>query len=194
MPGVPVADHEHVEVTTRAELRAWLEGHHTQPESIWLVTYKKSTRPDLHLPWEDIVQEALCFGWIDSQAKKVDDERTKVRLSPRKRGSIWSAINKAHIVALEEQGLMTDAGRARIEAAKQDGSWEFLDDVEAGTVPDDLAAALAAQPGARETFDGFPWSTRRSTLAWIKMAKRPETRAKRIAEAAEKCARGIRPV
>ena len=188
-----MADHEYVEVTTRAELRAWLEEHHTQAESIWLVTYKKSKRPDLHLPWEEVVQEALCFGWIDSQAGRVDEERTKVRLSQRRRGSGWSGINKAHIARLEEQGLMTDAGRAKIEAAKRDGSWELLDDVEAEIIPDDLAAAFDTAPGSRETFEAFPRATRRATLYWIKTAKRAETRARRIAETAEKTAQGIAP-
>ena len=159
-----MADLEYVEVTTRAELRAWLEEHHTQPESIWLVTYKKSARPDLHLPWPDIVQEALCFGWIDSQAGRVDDERTKVRLSQRKKGSTWSGVNKVHIAELSERGLITPAGWAKIEAAKQDGSWEFLDDIEAEIVPDDLAAAFAAVPGSREAFESFPRSSRRLTL------------------------------
>lgn len=188
-----MADLEYVEVTTRAELRAWLEANHTQPESIWLVTYKKSVRPELHLPWEDIVREALCFGWIDSQAGRVDDERTKVRLSHRRKGSGWSGINKAHIAELEAEGLITDAGWAVIDRAKQDGSWEFLDDIEAEIVPDDLAAAFAEHPGAREQFEAFPRSTRRMTLYWIKTAKRPETRAKRIAETARKSADGVPP-
>jgi len=188
-----MVDHEYVEVTSRAELRSWLEVNHTQTESIWLVTYKKSARPDLHLPWGDIVKEALCFGWIDSQSGTVDGERTKVRLSPRKQGSAWSAINKGHVAELEAQGLMADAGRARIDEAKADGSWEFLDDVEAGIIPDDLAEAFDAHRGSRETFEGFPRSTRRATLEWIKTAKRPETRANRIAQTAEKSAEGVRP-
>ena len=186
-------DHVRVEVTSRAQLRAWLEGHHTQSEAIWLVTYKKSARPDLHVPWEDIVREALCFGWIDSQAGTVDEERTMVRLSPRKKGSVWSAINKGHVAELSEQGLIAAAGWAKIEDAKADGSWEFLDDVEAGIIPDDLADAFTATPGSRDAFEGFPRSTRRATLAWIKTAKRPKTRAQRIAEAVDKSAQGIRP-
>lgn len=188
-----MADHERVEVTSRAELRSWLETHHEQPDSIWLVTYKKSARPDLHLPWGDIVQEALCFGWIDSQTARVDDERTMVRLSPRKPGSAWSAVNKAHVAELEREGLMAGAGRAAIDRAKDDGSWEFLDDVEAGVIPEDLDRAFEAFPGAKDTFDAFPRSTRRATLEWIKTAKRPETRARRIAHTAEKSAEGIRP-
>lgn len=188
-----MTDHKRVEVASRAEWRAWLEANHTQAETIWLVTYKKSARPELHLPWEDIVQEAICFGWIDSQVAKLDDERSMVRVSPRKPGSAWSAVNKAHVAELEAAGLITSAGRAKIDEAKADGSWVFLDDVEAGIIPADLAAAFDAYPGSAEAFEAFPRSTKRATLEWIKTAKRPETRAKRIAEAAEKSANGTRP-
>lgn len=188
-----MADHERVEVTSRAQLRAWLEANHAQTESIWLVAYKKSVRPDLHVPWPDIVQEAICFGWIDSQAARLDDERAMIRLSPRRRGSAWSAINKAHVADLAERGLISDAGWARIDEAKADGSWEFLDDVEAGVIPEDLAQAFAAKPGSADNFASFPRSTRRATLEWIKTAKRPETRMRRIAETADKSERGVRP-
>lgn len=188
-----MADHERVVVRSRAEWRAWLSEHHTQTESIWLVTYKKSARPELHVPWTDVVQEAICFGWIDSQASKLDEERRMVRLSPRKRGSAWSAINKAHVAELSEQGLITDAGWEKIEAAKQDGSWEFLDDVEAGIIPEDLATAFESVPGSRESFEAFPRSTTRATLEWIKRAKRPETRQQRISQTVEKSAAGVRP-
>ena len=188
-----MADHERVEITSRAELRDWLEANHTQAESVWLVTYKRSARPELYVPMSDVIQEAICFGWIDSQASRLDDERSMVRLSPRKRGSAWSAINKSHVAALAEQGLITEAGWATIEVAKQDGSWEFLDDVEAGIIPDDLAAAFEETPGARERFESFPRSTTRATLEWIKRAKRPGTRARRIAEVVAKSASGERP-
>lgn len=188
-----MADHERVEITSRSQWRGWLEANHTQADWIWLVTYKKSARPDLHVPWTDVVQEAICFGWIDSQAAKLDDERSMVRLSPRKPGSAWSAINKAHVADLSERGLITDAGWATIEAAKQDGSWEFLDDVEAGIIPDDLAAAFDAMPGSRERFESFPRSTTRATLEWIKQAKRPQTRAGRIDETVRKSLGSVRP-
>ena len=188
-----MADHERVEITSRTELRAWLEENHAHGDTIWLVTYKKSARPDLYVPWDEIVREAICFGWIDSQAAKLDDERTMVRLSPRRRGSVWSAINKAHVAELEPQGLITEAGWAKIEEARSDGSWEFLDDVDAGIIPDDLAEAFDAAPGSREQFESFPMSTIRATLGWIKMAKRSETREKRIAETVEKSAAGVRP-
>ena len=116
-----------------------------------------------------------------------------VRLSPRKPGSAWSAINKAHVAALAEQGLIAEAGWATIEAAREDGSWEFLDDVEAGIIPDDLSAAFEQMAGSREQFESFPRSTTRATLEWIKRAKQPETRARRIEETVQKSANGQRP-
>ncbi len=188
-----MADHERVEITSRRQWRDWLQANHAQTDPIWLVTYKKSARPDLYVPWTDVVQEAICFGWIDSQASKLDDERSMVRLSPRKPGSAWSAINKAHVAALAEQGLIAEAGWATIEAAREDGSWEFLDDVEAGIIPDDLSAAFEQMAGSREQFESFPRSTTRATLEWIKRAKQPETRARRIEETVQKSANGQRP-
>jgi uncharacterized protein YdeI (YjbR/CyaY-like superfamily) len=188
-----MTDLERVEVTSRQELRSWLEANHRQAESVWLVVYKKSARPELHVSWEDVVQELICFGWIDSQAARLDDERRMVRISPRKPGSAWSAINKRHVEDLAHDDLIEEAGWQRIREAKRDGSWEFLDDVEAGIIPDDLAEAFDATPGSRERFDGFPRSTTRATLEWIKRAKRPETRRQRIAETVHKSVEGVRP-
>ena len=191
--GACMTDLERVEVTSRQELRTWLELNHRQPESVWLVTYKKSVRPELYVPWEDVVQELLCFGWIDSQAAKLDDERRMVRISPRKPGSAWSGVNKRHVEELARSNLIEQAGWERIREAKRDGSWEFLDDVEAGIIPDDLGAAFDAVPGSRERFDRFPRSTTRATLEWIKRAKRPDTRRQRIAETVLNSDRGVRP-
>ncbi|MDQ1634384.1 MAG: hypothetical protein QOJ32_1193 [Frankiaceae bacterium] len=173
-----------VHVETRAQLREWLAGHATpDSSSIWLVTWKKATgRPAPS--YDDIVEEALCFGWIDSTSRTLDAERSALRLAPRRRRSGWARTNKVRIVRLEAQGLMTDAGRAVIDRAKADGSWTLLDDVEDLTVPDDLAAALAGHGDARANFDAFPRSVRRATLAWVAQAGRPETRRRRIEEAA----------
>lgn len=110
-----------VEVTSRAQLRAWLEGHNTSSASVWLVTWKKQD-PERHLPYDAIVEEALCFGWVDSLPRKLDAERSMLLLSPRKRGSAWSAANKARIVRLIEDGKMAAAGLAAFEAAKADES------------------------------------------------------------------------
>ncbi len=182
---------ERVEVTSRAALRAWLEAHHGRSESVWLVTYKKAAS-DRHVPYDAIVEEALCFGWVDSLPRRLDAERSMLLLSPRKPGSAWSAANKARVEALGAAGLLAAPGLAKIEAAKADGAWTRLDGVERLEVPDDLAAALAALPPAADRFAAFPRSTRRGILEWILQAKRPETRAKRVEETARLAAENLR--
>lgn len=177
------SDLPRIEVTSRAQLRAWLAAHHAVSRSIWLVTWKKRT-PERHLPYDAIVEEALCFGWVDSLPRKLDAERSMLLLSKRKPGSAWSAANKARIARLTAEGKMTAAGLAAVDAAKAEGSWSFLDDVERLEVPDDLAAALALYAGAADYFAAFPRSVRRGVLEWIKQAKRAETRGKRIDETA----------
>ncbi|MBS2031140.1 MAG: YdeI/OmpD-associated family protein [Deltaproteobacteria bacterium] len=182
---------QRVQIERRAELRSWLKKHHAQNEGIWLVSFKKAV-PKKHVPHEAIIEEALCFGWIDSVPRSLDDERWMIRLSPRKRGSAWSKANRARAEALIRAGRMTAAGREKIEAAKADGSWDFLVDVQRNVVPPDLAAALEAHPPARDRFDAFPPSSKRIILEWIKQAKKPETRAKRVLETALKAAKNIR--
>ena len=118
-----------IEVTSRAQLRDWLEANCAISGSIWLVTWKKQT-PNRHVPYDAIVEEALCFGWVDSLPRKLDEQRTMLLLSPRKLGSAWSAANKARVERLTASGRMTPAGLAAVEAAQADGSWVFLDDVE----------------------------------------------------------------
>ena len=179
------------EVGERAAWRAWLAAHHEEAPGTWLVSFKKATgRPAIG--YEASVEEALCFGWIDSLARRLDDERTMLLFTPRKRGSRWSRPNKERIARLEAAGRMTPAGAAAVTAAKADGTWTALDEVEELVVPDDLAAAFAAHPGAAEAWDGFPRSVRRGDLEWILDAKRPPTRAKRIAETATRAAVGER--
>jgi uncharacterized protein YdeI (YjbR/CyaY-like superfamily) len=184
------ADHPEIEVKSRAELRAWLEHNHALNHSIWLITWKKHTSH--HLPYAEVVDEALCFGWIDSQPKLLDADRSMIRLSPRKPGSGWSKVNKDKIERLIAAGLMASPGLAKIDAAKLDGSWTRLDAAHADTLPDDLVAALAAVPDAAENFAAFPPSTRRATLEWISLAKRPETRAARVEEAARLAGQNLR--
>lgn len=172
-----------IEVTSRTQLRAWLETHHATSGSVWLVTWKKQN-PDRHLPYDAVVEEALCFGWVDSLPRKLDADRSMLLLSPRKPGSAWSAANKARVARLTEGGKMAPGGLAAVEAAKADGSWSFLDDVERLEVPPDLADALAQHPEATKHFAAFPRSVRRGILEWIKQAKRAETRERRVAETA----------
>ncbi|MCB9760959.1 MAG: YdeI/OmpD-associated family protein [Alphaproteobacteria bacterium] len=176
---------------SRALLRAWLEEHHTRDEGVWLVRYKKHTG-ERYVPHGQIAAELLCWGWIDSQVCSMDADRSRIFISPRRPGSIWSAVNKAHVERELAAGRMAPPGLAKIEAAKVDGSWTLLDDVEALIVPDDLAAALDGCPPARANYEAFPDSAKKAILWWIKSAKRPTTRASRVATAAEKAARGER--
>jgi uncharacterized protein YdeI (YjbR/CyaY-like superfamily) len=189
---IPPEESERLEPGSRAEWRSWLATHHGSSGGVWLVLRRRQSGR-AGPTYEEAVQEGLCFGWIDSKSVKLDDERTMLRFSPRKRGSGWARSNKLRIERLLADGLMAEAGLARIEEAKRDGSWTKLDAVEALLVPGDLAAALAAHPGAREHWDGFPRSVRRAALERIVQAKRPETRAKRVAETARLAARGERP-
>jgi len=182
---------ERVTVTSRAEWRSWLVANYDRAESIWLVTYKKRSGLP-HLPYDAIVEEALCFGWIDSRPNKLDDQRSMLLLSPRRPGSPWSKLNKVRALRLIDAGLMTPAGLAKIAQAQADGSWSVLDDVEALVIPADLAAALAADPVAAEYFTAFSPSSKKGILQWIQSARRPETRAKRIAETVALAARNIK--
>jgi len=182
---------EHVEVTNRAQWRAWLKKNHTRTEGIWLITYKKHIL-EKHVSFEEKVQEALCFGWIDSVPRKLDDDRTMHYLSPRKPKSVWSAINKAHVAQLIKEKRMTPAGLKKIEEAKKDGSWNAIDHVEALTMPAELAKALAKNKTAKKHFDAFPPGSRKIILHWITGAKTEGTRAKRIAETVALAAKNIR--
>jgi uncharacterized protein YdeI (YjbR/CyaY-like superfamily) len=176
---------------TRTEWRAWLEQNHTRKEGVWLVTYKKATGKP-RVEYGESVEEALCFGWVDSKGNKLDEERSLLWFAPRKNGSNWSASNKERVERLIAAGLMAPAGLARIEAAKADGSWNALDAVEALEIPPDLQAVLGSYSAARQNFEAFPRSVKRAILEWISNAKRPETRAKRIEETARLAQEDIR--
>jgi len=168
---------------TAADWRAWLAANHTRAEGVWLITYKKAAgKPTLS--YEESVEEALCFGWVDSKGGKLDDERTMLYFAPRKASSGWSRPNKERVARLIAEGRMAPAGLAKIEAAQADGSWALLDAVENLEVPDDLAAEFARYPDARANFDAFPRSARRGILEWIVQARTASTRAKRVAETA----------
>ncbi len=168
---------------TRAEWRAWLKKNHTRDEGVWLITYKKATGKP-RVEYNEAVEEALCFGWVDSKPNKLDDERSMLYFAPRKGGTGWSKPNKERVERLIAAGLMMPSGLAKVEAAKQDGTWTALDAVEALEVPDDLAKALAALPNASAYWEAFPRSVKRAILEWISNAKKPETRAKRVDETA----------
>ena len=166
------SDYGRVEVTSRAQWREWLEAHHGDTAGIWVVTHKKAGG-DKHVPYADVVEEALCFGWVDSKGGSVDERRTMLLLTPRRRGSGWSRPNKERIARLEAAGVIAPPGQAVLAAARADGSWTALDAVENLEEPPELTAALDADPDARRNWDGFPRSAKRASLVWISTAKRP---------------------
>jgi uncharacterized protein YdeI (YjbR/CyaY-like superfamily) len=184
-------DGERVQPESLDDWRAWLADNHGRAAGAWLVTWKASA-PGPTVGYEEAVEQALCFGWVDSTARALDAERTMLWFAPRRRGSGWARTNKQRVERLLAAGQMAPAGLAVVEAAKADGSWTLLDDVEDLVVPDDLAAAFDARPGARAHWDAFPRSPRRMMLVWLVEAKKPETRARRIAEIADKAAAGQR--
>lgn len=174
---------EQVYVADRSAWRRWLAKHHARSPGIWLVFDKKSSRPE-RLAYAAAVEEALCFGWIDSTVRTLDDARYVQLMAPRKPKSTWSRTNKDRVERLIAQGLMAAPGHASIERAKANGSWASLDAVEALVVPDDLASALGAHPGATANFAAFSPSARKGYLHWISRAVRAETRAHRVAHVA----------
>lgn len=191
MAGLPMNPQAHIEITTRSAWRQWLEEHHARPQGIWVVTFKKSSgQPSLG--YDALVEEALCFGWIDSKPGKVDAWRTKLWFAPRKRGTGWSRLNKERIARLQADGLLHPAGETKIAEAQADGSWTKLDAVESLEIPADLENAFRQHRGAAANFEAFPRSAKRGILEWILQAKRPETRARRIAETASLAARNER--
>jgi uncharacterized protein YdeI (YjbR/CyaY-like superfamily) len=180
-----------VHADDRATWRAWLEANHASVPGVWLVTWRpRSGR--VGLDYEAAVEEALCFGWVDSTGGSYDDDRGKLYFAPRKTRSAWAATNKARVERLIADGRMAPAGLAAIEQAKANGSWTVLDGPERLEVPPDLAAALERLPPAAVNFAAFPPSARKMHLGWIALAQRPETRAERIAKIAEAAARNER--
>jgi uncharacterized protein YdeI (YjbR/CyaY-like superfamily) len=168
---------------SRAEWRAWLLENHGRSTGVWLVSFKKGTGKP-RFEYDEAVEEALCFGWIDSKPNKLDATRSLLWFAPRKAKTGWSKPNKERVERLLAAGLMQPAGLAKIELAKADGSWTSLDAIEDLQLPADLIAALVALPPAEANFMAFPRSAKRGILEWIHTAKRPETRAARIAETA----------
>ena len=180
-----------VQPADRAAWRAWLIANHATSRGVYLATWRKAV-DERSVAYADAVEEALCVGWVDSTQRKLDDQRAILWFTARRPKSGWSRPNKERVERLVEAGLMLPAGLAVIEDAKRRGTWTLLDEVEDLIVPDDLAAAFAANPPAGPNWDAFPRSARRGILEWIVQAKRPETRARRIEETASKAARNER--
>jgi uncharacterized protein YdeI (YjbR/CyaY-like superfamily) len=162
-----------------AAWRAWLTANHDTARGVWVASWRKTSGRDRVL-YDGLVEEALCFGWIDSTVNILDDERGLQLMTPRKPTSGWSRLNKDRCAALRAQGRMTDAGRRAVEVAKANGRWTAYDAVEDMIEPDDLAEALDASPAARAAWDGFPPSARKQMLWWVVSAGKPATRARRI--------------
>ena len=173
------------------EWRRWLTRHHHDTNGVWLARWKKASGK-IPLDYAQIVEEALCFGWIDGVTNTLDDGRQAQLLTPRRRGSGWSPSNKERVQRLVADGRMTDAGMRVIEAARADGSWSMQDAAEALIEPPELASALDASPEARRHWDAFPRSPRRALIWWVMSAKRSETRQRRVTTIAEEASQGRR--
>lgn len=176
---------------SRQAWRDWLIEHHARGEGVWLISFKKATGKP-RVEYDEAVEEALCFGWIDSKPRALDEERSLLWFAPRKPGSGWSRPNKERIERATRAGLMAPAGEAKVARAKQDGSWFALDAVEALEIPPDLASALAARANAAAHFEAFPRSVKRGILEWIGNAKTAGTRDKRVFETASLAAQNLR--
>lgn len=172
--------------------RKWLEKNHLPKQSVWLVYYNKKSKLK-SITWNDAVDVALCFGWIDSKKVKIDEETSHQFFSKRKPKSTWSKINKQKVEKLIEQGLMTEAGFRSIETAKKNGSWKILDEVEELIIPLDLEAAFADKPNAKDFFLSLSKSVRKIILSWLVFAKTTETRQKRITDIIESAAQNLKP-
>jgi uncharacterized protein YdeI (YjbR/CyaY-like superfamily) len=185
----PPADSVHP--ATLEQWREWLAAHHAESAGVWLVTYKRATGKP-RVEYEAAVEEALCWAWIDSVSRSLDNERTLLRFTPRKKGSVWARSNKERVARLEASGRLQPVALQGIAEAQRDGSWTRYDDADNGVVPDDLKAAFVPQPGASEHFAAFPPGEQRRILAWIAGAKTAPTRARRVSEAALWCHKNVR--
>jgi uncharacterized protein YdeI (YjbR/CyaY-like superfamily) len=174
-----------------AAWRAWLAANHDSARGVWVVSWRKASGRD-RVPYEGLVEEALCFGWIDSTVNILDDERGLQLMTPRRPKSGWTRLNKRRFAALEAEGRMADAGRRAVEVAKANGWWTAYEAVEDLVEPDDLAEVLDASPAARAAWDGFPPSARKQMLWWVVSAGKPATRASRITTIVAEAERGRR--
>lgn len=198
-PNEPVSDHPatwrfdypiyHAE--TRAQWRGWLTQHHESTRGVWLCSWR-NTRELPRCPYPEAVEEAIAFGWIDSTTMVLDEARGLQLYTPRRAKSPWTRLNRERAAAMEERGLMTDAGRRAIAVAQGNGWWTISDQVEDLIEPAGLAEALDRNPVARITWDGFPPSARKMMLWWVVSAARAETQASRIEKIVSEAAAGRR--
>lgn len=176
----------------RQEWRQWLEENHRTETSVWLGYHKiKSGVPSIR--YDEAVDEALCFGWIDSTSRPIDEISYKQYFCRRKPTSVWSRVNKAKVAQLSKEGLMTEAGLTCIELAKQNGSWTILDDAENLILPEALRVALEQNPKTVDFFEALSRTNKRNLLQWLALAKRPETLQKRIQDIVDNALEGQLP-
>ena len=178
--------------TNQTAWRKWLQKNHKIKQAVWLVFYNKSSTK-VSITWSNAVDEALCYGWIDSKKIKIDEETSHQFFSKRKSKSTWSKINKDKVERLVEQGLMAEAGFASIELAKQNGSWTILDEVEELVIPTDLETEFTKKPNSKDFFLSLSKSVKKAILQWLVLAKTTETRQKRITEIIETAEQKLKP-
>ncbi|WP_460662228.1 YdeI/OmpD-associated family protein [Kribbella swartbergensis] len=177
-------DDEALACTTADEWRAWLAANGRVERSVWLIIH----RDEAGIGLTSAVEHALCFGWIDSKTVQRDDRTTYQCFTPRNPRSTWSKVNRDRVERLTAAGLMAPAGQELVDLAKRTGTWDLLADAQNLIVPADLQAALDENPVADKHFRAFPPSARRTILEWITLAKRPETRARRIRQTVDQAA------
>ncbi len=187
-----MADAERYQPGSIADWHDWLADHHDRGSGVWVVIWRPGSG-GLPLRYDDLIREALCWGWVDGQSRPLDERHSMLWFTRRKATSPWSATNKARVADLEREGRLQPAGIAEIERARANGMWTIYDAVEALEEPAELAAALDADPAARAAWDGFPRGVRKQALASIALAKRPQTRTARIATIVARAALGVRP-
>jgi uncharacterized protein YdeI (YjbR/CyaY-like superfamily) len=176
---------------TRAQWRTWLETNHATAPGVWLCSWRSAAAKP-RCPYPEVVEEAICFGWIDSTVNTFDEDRGLQLLTRRRPRSAWTRLNRQRVADMEAAGLMTDAGRRSVDVARGNGWWTIYDPVEDLVEPDNLATALDANAAARTAWDGFPPSTRKQMLWWVISAARDDTRAQRVATIVAKAAIGER--
>lgn len=177
----------------RAAWRAWLNANHDSERGVWVASWKKDA-PGPAVAYEALVEEALCFGWIDSTVNTLDDARRLQMMTPRRPRSPWTRLNRQRITDMDGQGLLTDAGRSAVDAAKANGYWTIFDPVEDLLEPPELSDALDLSSAARAAWDSFPPSARKQMLWWVISARTDATRTKRVAKVVHEAAQGRRAV
>ena len=173
------------------EWREWLHENHSSYEGVYLIFYKVAHEND-SMRWEEAVKVALCYGWIDSTVKSLGDGKRRQYFTPRNPKSVWSALNKRHIIELMAKNLMHESGLAKIEIGKQNGCWTALDSVENGAIPEDLQAEFDKNTEAFQNYQNFAPSYRKSYLYWLNQAKKMETRQNRIMEIIVLCENNVK--